>query len=117
MKFLADENIESELVSALRELSFDISDIKEISPGISDEDVLSLAKNMSAILITNDKDFGELVFRERLISQGIILLRLGSLHVTDKRERLLAVLNNYSRELIDAFVVISVNAVRIRKSK
>jgi len=79
MNILADENLESEIVTALRLAGHSVSDIKEIRPGVDDPEVLSIANRTDAILLTNDKDFGELVYRDRLFSTGIILLRFGKL--------------------------------------
>lgn len=103
------------MVSALRAANFDVIDIKEQSPGIKDSEVLSAAAGVGAILLTNDKDFGELVFRERAISNGVILLRFEIAPVAEKIERLLNVLAEHGDELTGAFTVISSAALRIRK--
>ena len=76
MKFLADENIGYKIIKPLRELGFDIKSILEINKGLADSAVLSLADKDSRILITTDKDFGELVYLNKLVHRGVILLRL-----------------------------------------
>ena len=76
MNFLADEGVESEIVETLRAQGHDVLYVLEMSPGISDSEVLDLANLASSILITSDKDFGELVFRQQRIHQGVILVRL-----------------------------------------
>jgi predicted nuclease of predicted toxin-antitoxin system len=55
VKIVADESIESEIVAALRRAGHTVSDIKETTPGIEDQQVLSLANETDAILLTNDK--------------------------------------------------------------
>lgn len=62
MKFLADEGIEGMIVTAFREQACDVKYILEMEGGITDEEVLSISRDEDRILITRDKDFGELVF-------------------------------------------------------
>ncbi len=117
MKILADENVESEIVVALRAAGFEVIDIKEQSPGIDDYDVLSIAANADAVLLTNDKDFGELVFRDQLVSSGVVLMRLGTATPAEKIENLLLTLNEHGNELEGAFTVISLRGLRVRKNR
>jgi len=77
MTFLADENFPRLAVEALRQAGLDVLGIAEESPGISDDEVLALSVSTSRILLTFDKDFGELAYRRNLPSQGgIVLFRL-----------------------------------------
>ncbi len=78
-ELLADENIPSLVIRQLRDQGFDIVAIAETSPMIKDTEVISLAVKLDRIILTADKDFGELVFRQSFHVPGIILLRLGSL--------------------------------------
>jgi predicted nuclease of predicted toxin-antitoxin system len=68
LKFVADEGVEKEIVLALRH-SYDVIYIAEVSPSIPDEAILQKASEENRILITLDKDFGELVFRLKKIIQ------------------------------------------------
>lgn len=115
MKILADESIESEIVRALRTVGHEVVDIKEISPGIEDIEVLSRAAVSEAILLTNDKDFGELIYRDRLISSGVILLRFGKLEINERIELLKTVLEEQEAKLTGSFTVVTAVSVRIRK--
>lgn len=76
MNFLFDENIGKEIAKSLRLLGHTTSRIREINPGIEDAKVLDLAIQKDSILITSDKDFGELIFKEKQHSLGVIFLRL-----------------------------------------
>ena len=77
MQFLADENIPFLSVKLIRSAGIDLTCISEISPGISDSEVLKLSETQNRILLTFDFDFGELIFKEKLnASKGIILFRL-----------------------------------------
>jgi len=66
VNFVADERVDRQIVEQLREDGHPVIYVSEMDPGIPGEDVLRLANHESAILITADKDFGELVFRQAL---------------------------------------------------
>ena len=70
MRFLADENVERQLVAALRDAGHDVEYIAELAPGSADEEVLQRARRGSAVIITGDKDFGELVYRRKRANAG-----------------------------------------------
>ncbi len=74
MKFLADENIPLEVVVHLQKDGVDIISQSIIHPGTDDERVLSDSKKR--VIITLDKDFGELIFRDKKTHNGVILLRI-----------------------------------------
>ena len=66
MRLLANENFPSDAVDALRERGHDVIWIRTDAPGSRDEDILARARRESRVLVTFDKDFGELAFRSRL---------------------------------------------------
>jgi len=76
MKILADENIDPPLIGWPRAAGHEVISIRETAKGCEDSKVLDLAVVESCILLTADKDFGQLVFRQGLPCCGIILLRL-----------------------------------------
>jgi len=77
MRFLANENVSLDAIVALREKGHDVIWIRTDAPGSCDEDILSRAVAEERIVITLDKDFGELAFRSRLPAKcGIILFRI-----------------------------------------
>jgi predicted nuclease of predicted toxin-antitoxin system len=79
MRLLANENFPGEAVIALRESGHDVVWVRTESPGIADTEVLAHAQRENRILITFDKDFGELAFHSRLpSSSGIILFRISA---------------------------------------
>ena len=79
MKFLANENVAGDAVASLREKGHDVVWIRTDSPGSKDEDILSRAVAEERILITFDKDFGELAFHSHLPAKcGIILFRISA---------------------------------------
>mgnify|MGYP001279782839 CR=1 FL=1 len=115
MNIIADENLEREIVLALRVAGHVVLDIKESSPGIDDRQVLAIANESSSVLLTNDKDFGDLVFKERLFSSGVLLLRFGKLEMAERIDLLIELLDERADEIPHAFTVLTSVGVRIRK--
>ncbi|MEM7514441.1 MAG: DUF5615 family PIN-like protein [Bacteroidota bacterium] len=115
MVFLADESVDGKIVKRLRIAGFQVKDIKEISPGIPDSEVLSLANAENALLITEDKDFGELVFRLKMAAKGVILVRLSGWLSKDKGNYVVKVVQELKNEFEGSFTVIGINSIRQRK--
>ncbi len=116
MKFVADESVDQNIVIRLREHGYEVRAIAEMEPGLADEHVLSLANREAATLLTADKDFGELVFRQKQTSHGVVLIRLAGLSQAQKSDIVVSVVDCYKQELTGAFAVVTPAAVRIRKS-
>lgn len=88
MKLFADENMARAVVLRLRELGHDVLYASEIQPGAADSDWLNRAEAEGRIILTADKDFGDLIFRDRWTSHGVVLLRLGDIPLPDRLIRL-----------------------------
>ncbi len=116
MNFVADENIDEPIVTRLREDGHTVWFVAEMEPGISDETVLYIANEQDAPLITGDKDFGELVFRLKSVTAGVILIRLPGLSPNQKAEIVSQVIEQHTDELPEALTVVSQTAVRIRQT-
>ena len=116
MKILADENIEREFIEALREADFDVLSVRESHIGAADDEILQIAVEKRAVILTYDTDFGELVFRFGLESHGVILLRVHGLSLAEKAQITILAIREHEAEIENAFTVISENSVRIRKS-
>lgn len=115
MRLVADENIEKPIVEFLRDKSFDVFYIIEAKLSISDEEILNIAKKENRILITNDKDFGELIFYQKKISSGVLLIRSSKEKALDKVALLETYLAQIKNKLFGNFIVLSDAGVRIRK--
>ncbi len=96
----------------LREQGHDVASVFDEARGATDDDVLQRAFREHWILVTNDKDFGDKVFRERLGHHGILLLRLRDQRPQSKIEAVRMVLEQYADRLADGFVVVSEGHVR-----
>ena len=115
MKIVADERVDNGIVIRLRKDGHEVSYVAEMSPGILDEEVLVLASEENTLLVTADKDFGELIFRQGHVKRGIVLYRLAGLSTSDKAEIISQAIAEHGDELLRAFSVITEKAIRIRK--
>ena len=79
MNLVADEGVDRPVVERLRQDGHDVVYVAELSPSVADEEVLQQANARRAVLLTADKDFGQLVFRQGLVHSGVVLLRLAGL--------------------------------------
>ncbi len=114
MKFLADESVDFPIVILLRKLEYEIDAIVEFAAGSPDVEVLKIANEKEAILITMDKDFGELVYRNKHTTLGIILLRINYLPSEKQLIIVNELMSKYVEELPNKFTVVQENNVRIR---
>ncbi len=115
MEFIADECIDKPVVEHLRQEGFEVIYIAEQAPSLPDSKVLDLANSIPAALITSDKDFGELVFRQRKMSQGVVLLRLAGIPAVKQAEIVSAALKKHSNKIKGYFTVVTVDLIRIRR--
>ncbi|MGB2841220.1 MAG: DUF5615 family PIN-like protein [Halobacteriota archaeon] len=115
MKFLADECVDRQIIDRLRQEGYEVLYVMEMAPGISDDEVLSLTNLKKSILLTADKDFGELIFRQGKIAKGVILVRLPGLSPEVKAEVVADAIKDHASELLQAFTVITPVTVRIRR--
>ncbi len=112
MKFLVDECAGPSVAGWLISQGHEVYSVFDESPGMSDDDVLSKAASEERILITIDKDFGEMIFRERREHKGVILLRLADERSLNKIAVLQEVLENYSERISGQFVTATENKIR-----
>lgn len=114
-KILVDESVDYRIVKILRKNEFQVISILEDYRSVSDKVVLDLARENSAILLTEDKDFGEWVFAYHEKGVGVILLRYQPEHLEQIIESLFSVLRIYGDSLASKFAVITVKKIRIRE--
>ena len=114
---VADESVDFGLVTELRQNGLTVYSIAEQQPSIIDEDVLQIACRNNALLITEDKDFGELVFRFQLPHKGVLLIRLEGEKVAIQITSLAATILKYLEEMQNNFSVLNHSKLRIRDHK
>ncbi|MDQ6757679.1 MAG: DUF5615 family PIN-like protein [Bacteroidota bacterium] len=112
---IVDESTDARITEALIVAGYKIFSIKELMPGTDDINIIQLAADKGAYILTEDKDFGdELVFR-KVSHAGAMLLRLAGVDIEDKIMLVLKAIDKHSDELINAFSVLSKKKLRIRK--
>jgi predicted nuclease of predicted toxin-antitoxin system len=114
LDLVADENVDAPIVAALRTAGHRVVYVQELDPGIDDDRVLDIANRAGALLLTSDKDFGELVYRQGLVHAGVILYRLAGLSGERKAAAILSVLSTHAEALRGAFTLVAPAQIRIR---
>lgn len=112
MRFLVDECTGSKVAEWLLSENHEVFSVFDESRGMTDDEVLSKVFDENWILITNDKDFGEMIFRERRGHHGVIFMRLDDERAANKIEVLRRLLENYADKLPEQFVVVTETKVR-----
>ncbi len=114
MLFLADENFPAVAVRALTTAGHDVTWIRLVDAGASDDEVLARARKEGRILLTFDKDFGELVFRRgQQATHGVVLFRLPPLSPEDLARQVVRVLNSRT-DWMNTFTVVEPDRIRMR---
>ncbi len=113
MNFLADESCAGPVIQALRESGHDVVAISEVTRGARDEDVLERAVNEKRILVTEDRDFGELVYARGRSSAGVILIRFPGSARRVKPATVVDAVAKLGARLRDAFTVVEPGRVRL----
>lgn len=113
MRFLVDKCTGPAVARWLRDPHHDVFSVYEEARGQDDDSVLHQALAEDRIVITNDKDFGDIIFREKRPHKGIILLRLSNERAARKIAAIERLLQNYSDQLPNRFVVVTESTVRI----
>jgi predicted nuclease of predicted toxin-antitoxin system len=114
MRILADENFPRPALAALRRAGWDVFSIMEECPGISDDDVAALCEEQQRVLLTFDKDFGELIFRRGLPAGcGVVLFRITPESPEEAAEIALS-LAEAQLDLGGSFCVVTRDRIRVR---
>ena len=114
MILLADESVARAIIDKLRSDGYSLVAIAEVSPSITDARVLSESDRTQALLITEDKDFGELVYRHGASHQGVVLIRLAGLSRAVRVDLVSEAFRQHAAEFVGAFTVITSSGIRIR---
>ena len=115
LKILADEDVDFRLIKNLRTKGFEVISVLKDYQGASDKEVLEIAKNREALLLTEDKDFGTWVFAHCEKCVGIIYLRYKAGEFETISNSLHTTLVKYGNSLYNKFTVITPRKLRIRE--
>ena len=115
MKFLFDQSADFRLIPHLRQLGHDVHVIsRDYPPGLPDEDVLEIARKEKRILVVADRDFGELIFHQGLVSAGVIFFRLPGAKLQTKIDQFNTVLTEHTDDLERGeFLVVTPGQIRV----
>lgn len=116
MRFLVDECTGVLVGRWLKQQGYEVFSVYEQARGISDDQVLDKAYSENWILITNDKDFGEKIYRENLPHKGIVFLRLENERAANKIAVLEQILNGYKGQIANHFVVATEKQIRLGRA-
>ncbi len=111
-----DESTGPAVALWLRSQGHEVYSIYDSARGMDDDDIIRMAFAETWILVTNDKDFGDKVYRERRPHRGIILMRLQDESAHIKIEVLLGLIERYPDQLVDRFIVLTEKRVRFARS-
>ena len=117
MRFLVDECTGPAVAQWLHDQNHEVFSVYEGARGMEDDDIIRKAFDENRILITNDKDFGDKVYRDRRPHRGVIFLRLDDERAASKIETLRLLLEKYADRLPDHFVVVTEKQVRFAQSQ
>lgn len=115
MKFLADESCDFTIIRELREAGIEVVSVLEQFPGITDEEVLSIAHKEERIVITEDRDFGRLIHLSGDRPLPVCYLRYPFSARRQIIDKLLSLISKKEPFLQDSFIVIEPAKIRIRK--
>jgi predicted nuclease of predicted toxin-antitoxin system len=116
MRFLVDECTGTHVARWLKTQGHEVFSVYEQARGITDKEVLHKAYTENYVLITNDKDFGDKIYRDKSLHKGVIFLRLDDERAANKIKVLSQLLPQYEHQISDCFVVVSETQIRFAKT-
>lgn len=114
MLFLADESCDYSVVRALRAAGYEVAAIAEDASGAEDEFVLELARRDQRILLTEDKDFGQLIYASAKGTGGVVFIRFPAQSRQALAHAVVEAVEKLGERLRGAFVVVEPGHVRVR---
>ena len=117
LRFVVDESAGRAVTDWLRAAGHDAIDVTATMPQADDADILSVAAREQRIVVTNDKDFGELVFHSGRTHAGILLFRLDDESAVNRVRMVRFAVERYGDQLAGCFTVVTEKTIRIRPKK
>jgi predicted nuclease of predicted toxin-antitoxin system len=113
MRFLADESCDFRVVRALRAAGHDVKAVIEGTPGAEDAAVIEMAVRERRIFVTEDRDFGQLVYASAKPVSGVILLRFPSGARDNLPSMVVDLADKYGEKLSERFIVLQPGRIRL----
>jgi predicted nuclease of predicted toxin-antitoxin system len=98
----------------LRELGYDVIYVAEHAPSETDDNILAWARREQRILLTQDKDFSELIFRDDNPTYGVVLIRIAGSHRLERASRIQTLVEHHENDLLNAMTTVTLDRIRIR---
>ena len=117
LRFLVDVGVGRGIEKYLRKEGYDMKAVRDIDPRMEDEEIIHIAVSENRMVVTMDKDFGELVYHCSTKHTGVLLLRLEDATGSEKLQVFKYILENYSSQIKNCFCVFQNDRFRIRKIK
>ena len=115
LKFLVDVGVGKSIEDFLSRSGYDTKAVRKIDPRLEDEKIIRIAASENRMVITMDKDFGELVYHSGMPHCGVLLLRLEDAVGTRKLQIVKHILETYSHQITNCFCVFQNDRFRIKK--
>lgn len=116
LRFLADESCDFAVVRALRRAGHDVFAVAEVTQRSDDRQLIVIARQQRRILLTEDKDFGQLVFAGVTESPGVILIRYPGNARQTMVESVVRLVQDHAEKLYESFVVVQPGQIRISRA-
>lgn len=116
MRFVADESLDGRIIKRLIADGHELVVVRTDLTGRKDADVLRITQERDALLLTEDKDFGEMGFRLSASHAGVVLVRMHGLAGAQQAELVSQAVRERGSELLHSFTVITEKRLRIRRS-
>jgi predicted nuclease of predicted toxin-antitoxin system len=116
LKIIVDVGVGLAVERVLRESGHDVLAVRDVDPASADGEILRMALQENRLLITMDKDFGELVYRTGLKHTGVLLLRLEDATGEEKAGVIRDIFEQRGVALPGRFSVYQAGHLRIRKA-
>lgn len=115
LRFLVDVGVGKGIEKYLMEEGYDTKAVRDIDPCMEDEEIIRIAVAENRMVVTMDKDFGELVYHSSMKHCGVLLLRLEDASGQEKLQVVKYIIKNYSSQIKNSFCVFQNNRLRIKK--
>jgi predicted nuclease of predicted toxin-antitoxin system len=115
MNLVADESVATPIIERLRTDGHTVLSIRQVARGDADDQILTQSVAVDTPLLTEDKDFGELIYRMSAAHAGVVLIRLGGLPRATRVELVSRAVHDHGADFVGHFTVITPAGIRIRK--
>ncbi len=116
LKFLSDENVSLRVIAGLVKIGYDVASVNQIRTGLSDEQIFSIAAKENRIILTHDKDFGNILKYPLKRHKGVILIRLNNQSPANVFNYLTFLIASQKTKLKNSLVVLNENGIRFYRN-